>query len=328
MNNPYALDRHGLPDNAYRMPAEVSPADARRSAGVDAIDIEVAVIEKAAKIIPAMIDGGMAPDRYLPTHQPTKGAKPQGRDVALAKAMAACVYGATLGFGVAKSLQNVFTVHNQPAIYARTAVALVLSHGHDVETVEASAKSVTVRARRRGSDHWEYSTWDIPRATTAGFTSNAKYQSQPEEMLWAKAAMTVCRRTFADVLEGVPYSAEELELERRPLKATATRTDGDRGMDAVRAALGAKNEPARDPAPAGEGSAPTPSPGADPVAANAPTLDEVLSAISAAGDYQTLADIMATAAVAWGESHPNFHAAADAANVRLSDLPADTLPEG
>lgn len=320
MSNPYTPDVY--------TGGQVSPADARRSAGVDAIDIELAVIEKAAKIIPAMIDGGMAPDQYLPTFQPKQGAKPQGRDVALAKAMAACVYGATLGFGVAKSLQNVFTVHNQPAIFARTAVALVLSHGHSVETVEASATSVTVRARRRGSDHWEHSTWDMERATAAGFTKNAKYTTQPEEMLWAKAAMTVCRRVFADVLEGVPYSSEELELERRPLKATATRTDDPgRGMDAVRAALAAKNTPAPEPEPAAGTSAPTSTPAPGPAAPGV-TLPEILATIAGATDYDTLADIMATAADAWGDTHPDFQAAADAANARLADLTPDPTPEG
>lgn len=213
-----------------------------RSTGVAAIADEAAVIQQAATVVPVLVDGGMAPAIYTAAHRPTKGAQPQGRETAIAKAMAAAVYGATLGFGVAKSLQNVFTVHGQPSIYARTAVALVLSHGHEVWTVDASATSVTVAGRRRGSDIVEESTWTIERATTAGFTSNTKYTSQPEEMLWAKAAMTVCRRLFPDVLEGVPYSVEELELDR-PVTATAERVDrprGARGTGRGRGAAGAR----------------------------------------------------------------------------------------
>lgn len=217
----------------------------RQNAGVDAIHREVAVIEDASRVVPILIDGGMAPAIYMPEHSPRKGAQAQGRDAALSKAMAAAVYGATLGFGVAKSLQNVFTVHGQPSIYARTAVALVMSHGHEIRTIEATADSVTVAGRRKGSSNWEQSTWTYERAKKAGFTTNAKYQTQPEEMLWAKAAMTVCRRAFPDVMEGIPYAAEELELE--PVKYESQRLDVSRGADGVRAALAAKQEP--EPAP-------------------------------------------------------------------------------
>ncbi|HAT1158528.1 TPA: hypothetical protein I8V45_002483, partial [Corynebacterium striatum] len=73
------------------------------------------------------------------------------------------------------------------------------------------------------------------------FVSNPKYKSQPQEMLYAKAAMAVCRRMAADVLEGVPMSVEELQLENRPatVKARATRMDRPgRGADGLQAALG------------------------------------------------------------------------------------------
>lgn len=218
----------------------------RQNAGVDAIHREVAVIEDASRVVPILIDGGMAPAIYMPEHSPRKGAQAQGRDAALSKAMAAAVYGATLGFGVAKSLQNVFTVHGQPSIYARTAVALVMSHGHEIRTIEATADSVTVAGRRKGSSNWEQSTWTYERAKKAGFTTNAKYQTQPEEMLWAKASMTVCRRAFPDVMEGIPYAAEELELE--PVKYESQRLDVQRGADGVRAALAAKQQE-HEPAP-------------------------------------------------------------------------------
>lgn len=220
------------------------------NASLDAIDRELEVIEKAARVVPTLIKGGMVPDIYLPTHQPKKNGPAQGEDVAIAKAMAASVFGASLGFGIAKSLQNVFTVHGQPSIYARTAVALVQSRGHEVWVGEETTNSVTVYGRRRGSDKVFDSTWDIERAKTAGFTSNPKYKTQPQEMLYAKAAMAVCRRMAADVLEGVPMSVEELQLEDKcpPLKATATRTDRKaRGADGLQAALGRST--AREEAP-------------------------------------------------------------------------------
>ena len=132
-------------------------AQTRTETGVSAIEAEVQVIQQAAKVVPTLIDGGMVPDAYSPTFSPRKGAPAQGRDVAIAKAMSAAVYGATIGFGVSKSLQNVFTVHGMPAVYARTMVAQVQSYGHRVWTVESGPSRVTVSAQRRGSEHVETS---------------------------------------------------------------------------------------------------------------------------------------------------------------------------
>lgn len=184
-----------------------------QSAGVAAIQNEVEIIRAAAEVVPTLIDGGMAPERYLPGYKTNKMREPQTREQAIAAGMAAAVFGAGLGMGVAKSLQNVFTVHGQPAIYARTATAVVMSLGHEVWEEETSATSVTVCARRKGEKRIRRSTWTIDKAAKAGFTSNNKYKSQPEEMLYAKAAMTVCRRAFPDVMEGMPYSVEERELD-------------------------------------------------------------------------------------------------------------------
>lgn len=205
-----------------------------QSAGVDAIQNEVEIIRAAAEVVPVLIDGGMAPERYLPGYKTNKMREPQTRDQAIAAGMAAAVFGAGLGMGVAKSLQNVFTVHGQPSIYARTATAVVMSLGHEVWEEETSSTRVTVCARRKGETRIRRSTWTIDKAAKAGFTGNNKYKSQPEEMLYAKAAMTVCRRAFPDVMEGMPYSVEERELDpdfarsdnERRITNKATRLDG------------------------------------------------------------------------------------------------------
>lgn len=209
-----------------------------RNSAVDAIDRELEVIQKASEIVPVLIRGRMAPAAYLPDFSPRKNAPAQGEEAAIAKALAAAVYGANLGFGVSTSLQNVFVVHGMPSIYARTAVSLVQSKGHEVWVEESSAERVVVSGRRRGSSAVFTSEWDIKRAKKAGFTSNQKYASQPEEMLYAKAAMEVCRRMAADVLNAIPYSSEELELEGpAPIKAQARRMDSGRGNAGLKAAL-------------------------------------------------------------------------------------------
>lgn len=258
-----------------------SIADQRAAAGLAAIDAEAAVIEKALPTVQVYIDGGMAPARYLPSFQENKNSPAQGRDVALAKGLAAAAYGATLGFGVAKSLQNVFTVHGQPAIYARTMVALVQAAGHEVWDGDKGPNSVTVYARRRGSDKVHESTWTMDRAVKAGFTRNPKYSSQPEEMLWAKAAATVCRRGFADVLEGIPYTVEDLEME--PVRATSERMDrpsipAGAGARGALGALKQRHQPQPEPQDA---------------EATEDSLSLFLAAIRDAGDLDQLGDVSA-----------------------------------
>lgn len=160
---------------------------------------------------------------------------------------AAILYGAEVGLKPQQALQQVFVVHGQPAIYARTMVALLKAKGYTFTTVESTDQSVTVQGvSPRGEQ--ETSTWTIQRAKNAGYTSNKKYQTDPQAMLYAKAASEVARKLAPDVLLGIKYTAEDLELE--PVKATATRMDTQRGADGVRAALEKKKaETEPEPAP-------------------------------------------------------------------------------
>lgn len=127
-------------------------------------------------------------------------------------ATAAILLGDELGLSPISSLRSIYVVHGVPAMYARPMVALVLSRGHKIWTVEESEARVTVAGKRRGSDHEERSTWTTARAQKAGYASNRKYQTDPIAMLYARAAGDVARRVAPDVLAGIPYTYEELEL--------------------------------------------------------------------------------------------------------------------
>ncbi|MGN7133406.1 hypothetical protein ACTHQY_09045 [Rhodococcoides corynebacterioides] len=147
-------------------------------------------------------------------------------------ATAAILYGMELGLNPIQSLQQIFVVHGTPAIYARTMVALVMSHGHRIWTVASTDESVTVAGQRNGEEIVE-STWTIDRATKAGYVpqidpqtgeyaknkwgkldGNMKYLTDPQGMLYAKAAATVCRQIAPDILLGIAYTAEDLQSEQ------------------------------------------------------------------------------------------------------------------
>lgn len=128
-------------------------------------------------------------------------------------AAAAILAGKSLGLDPMNALANIFVVQGKPALYARTMVALVLRAGHEVVRTGADDTSVTVAARRKGQSEWSEFTWTIERAKKAGYTSNKKYESDPIAMLTAKAQAEACRTIAPDVLTGLAYSVEEVELE-------------------------------------------------------------------------------------------------------------------
>lgn len=165
-------------------------------------------------------------------------------------ATAAILYGAELGLNPIQSLQQIFVVQGKPAIYARTMVALLKTRGYLIETVESSDESVTVRGTDPRSGLVEESTWTYERAKKAGYTSNKKYDTDPQAMLHAKASTEVCRKLAPDVLLGIAHSREELEME--PIKATVERVPAKaKGVAGVAAALnvGTASESSAEPEP-------------------------------------------------------------------------------
>src|SRR6266568_725243 len=140
-------------------------------------------------------------------------------------ATAAIIMGDELGLSPLAALRSIYVVHGTPAMYARTMIGLAQSHGHQLWTEETSDAKVTVCGQRRGSDKVERSTWTISRAQKAGYTSNKLYASNPQEMLYAKAAAEVARKVDADGLAGIPYSVEDLELGQPSPAVTVTRSE-------------------------------------------------------------------------------------------------------
>jgi hypothetical protein len=160
---------------------------------------------------------------------PMVGPKNNRRPMSENDVTATILMGDELGFSPLAALRSLYVVHGTPALYSRSMVALALSRGHQVWTEESGPTQVVVCGRRLGSEHVERAVWTMDRARKAGYTSNTKYSETPEEMLYAKAAAEIARKIAPDVLSGVPYSVEDLELEpenqptARVARSTATR---------------------------------------------------------------------------------------------------------
>ncbi|NKR24046.1 hypothetical protein GS479_01440 [Rhodococcus hoagii] len=209
-------------------------------------------------------------------------------------ATAAILYGAELGLNPIQSLQQIFVVQGKPAIYARTMVALLKTRGYLIETIESTDTSVTVRGTDPQTGIVEESTWTIDRAKKAGYTSNKKYDTDPQAMLYAKAATEVARKMAPDVLLGIAHSREELELDA-PVLATSERVKPKaRGVAALEAAL----TPAAEPEPALD-------------------ADSLLAAVEQAPDIESLREMWKQAAALTDEDCATVRAVIDG---RLADL--------
>lgn len=206
------------------------------------------------------------------------------------EAAAAILFGDELGLSPTNALRSVYVISGTPSLYARTMVALVLSHGHEIWTEQDTSTSVTVCGRRRGSGHVEKVTWTHERARKAGYTNNSKYQSDAQSMLFARASGDVARRIAPDVLSGIAYSVEEIELQDQPastvqraaakekplVKRIAQRAPlpPEPSLDPPQTDAGAEATPAAQPAPTVD---PSPIPATDeaePAPASPPLINE------------------------------------------------------
>lgn len=233
----------------YTPAAELAPANAEPTTAIAVLMQHAEAMDVAYTLADKMCRTSIVPSIYR--------QKPDD-------ATAAILYGAEIGLNPIQSLQNVFPVHGMPSIYTRTMVAIVKSKGHKVWTVESSDESVTVAAQRRGEAYVEESTWTFERALKAGYVptidektgkyalnsngkliGNEKYLKDSQAMLYAKAAAEVCRKIAPDILLGIAYTSEELELEPQPIQAKAERVEGPkkRGTAGLAEHLGVATEP-------------------------------------------------------------------------------------
>lgn len=184
----------------------------------------------------------------------------------------AIMAGAKWGLDAISSLQNIFIVHGTPSTFAKVMKAVTIANGHKIWTVESSATKVVVRGKRSDSDEIEESIWTIEKAKDAGYFTNSKYRTEPENMLWARATAECSRRTAPDALLGMPYSKEEL-ADVELMRVASERVDNP------------ESDPLREAAMRGTTTA---APAEESVTVD---LDSLLSSVAAIGNVQELQDL-------------------------------------
>jgi hypothetical protein len=160
----------------------------------------------------AAVAQSLAPTPFVPNSLRSTSRDPdEQRRVTVGNITAAILTGQELGLTPMASLRSINIIQGTPAMTALALRGLVQSRGHWVHKVESSETRCVYEGRRQGDDGApERSVWTIERARALGLTSKDNWRKQPEAMLIARASSEICRLIAADVLLGVPYSAEEL----------------------------------------------------------------------------------------------------------------------
>lgn len=126
---------------------------------------------------------------------------------------AAILTGQEIGLEPMASLRSIDIIQGTPAMRAHALRGLVQSRGHEVWVHESTETRAVVKGQRFGSDKEQTSVWTIDRAQKLGLTSREQWRKQPQAMLIARATAEVCRLVASDVLLGMPYAVEELDIE-------------------------------------------------------------------------------------------------------------------
>jgi hypothetical protein len=153
--------------------------------------------EEAEKIANKLSESTMLPDHF----------KKNPANVFWALAL-----GLEVGFTPVQALQAIYVVHGRPGMFADAMVALVLTSGKAefFGCVESSDTAATYETKRKGAAKPRTITVTIEDAKKAGWTSNAKYQSEPRRMLEARCKSQLARDVYPDVLRGM-VAVEEIQ---------------------------------------------------------------------------------------------------------------------
>lgn len=247
-NNVVALN-----DSAHFATGGMLPALNPVHGALDMLRAHTEMMAAAHQLAKALTNTSIVPVAYRSTRSEDKTDE----------AAAAILYGAELGLNPIQSLQRVVNINGKPGVEARTMQAMLQTKGFRFKTVETSDTSVTVSCTAPDG-RAETSTWDIGRAERAGYTKNGKYQTDPQAMLYAKAVAEAARKIAPEVLLGMPYTLEDLELDPAPVRVESERLTAAEVLAAAADGPVASDAATAD-RPAGENPAPADDPEHRPI---------------------------------------------------------------
>lgn len=246
-------------DRLLRLCEQLSRAGGTIDTGLRDMLAEVTAMEAAYLFADQMSYSETVLPEYRRNHRPSKGRgqnKTYGPELGKQAAIngaAAIMYGRALGIGMTQSLQVIHNINGKSGLDARTMQALCEKAGIRFTFDPTNNGEHATIGAERGGHKPVSSTWTMQHAQQRGYTNNPLYNSHPDEMLRAKALAECCRLIAPDVVLGLAFTYEEMQLdaetviEKAPTPIRAQRTRGLAALrDAQRAAETKVAEPESD----------------------------------------------------------------------------------
>ena len=136
--------------------------------------------------------------------------------------MAAIITGRELGVQPMASIRQLYLINGQASMMAQLMAGLVFRAGHRIAyTVDMQQNQVTAEAYRIGPASGEYElmgSWTFGEgdAILAGLDGKSTYEKYPYLMYAARATSALCRLYFPEVVAGVGYVPDEINVDVDP----------------------------------------------------------------------------------------------------------------
>jgi hypothetical protein len=134
--------------------------------------------------------------------------------------------GLDLGLSPSQSIDAIHAIKGKATVGVHLAVARTRAAGHQVE-IDETDDSCTVTITRKDNPKPISVTFTQAMAKRAGI-KNEKYQSDPQSMLYARAATRCVRRACPEVLLGIFVEGEITDEDAQPQRPTLAQVAAER----------------------------------------------------------------------------------------------------
>lgn len=171
---------------------------------------------EAAKKLPAIADIEINPQTLKMLMQtPTIPARYKDSPTGANDMLAVSMWGRELGIGFFTSIYELFLVNGQASMQGKLMLGLIWRAGHKI-TVDIDETSSTIHCWRRVEgvlEHMGDIEFNVEDATRAGLIDKETYVKYPKSMLTWRAVSLASRIYFPDVILGIGYIPEELNID-------------------------------------------------------------------------------------------------------------------
>lgn len=130
------------------------------------------------------------------------------------KVLATMLAARDLGLKTTAAFKGLYVTNGKIQMDGWAALALVQAKlkGFDYEIIKNDNEEAEIKGRRSPQHSWATGYFSIKLAAQAGLTDKDVWRKHTADMIFSKALLRMLRRVASDVLMGLVYDEEEMEL--------------------------------------------------------------------------------------------------------------------